>query len=237
MGAKIKRTDIRTIEIIGVKKLKGARFKIMPDRNEIVTFAVAGIITEGDVFIKNINRVGISEFLNMLKEVGAGFEEKKNGIRFFYKGPLRKSQVTTTFYPGFMTDWQGSWAVLMTKAKGESIIHETIYENRFNYVPELRKMGAKIKLFAPTVTDPSETYNFNIFDDKKMHAIKVTGPVSLHNAVLNVADLRAGATLVLAALAARGTSIIFGLEHLDRGYGEFYQRLKSLGADISRVKE
>ncbi|OGH08918.1 MAG: UDP-N-acetylglucosamine 1-carboxyvinyltransferase [Candidatus Levybacteria bacterium RBG_16_35_6] len=238
MGAKIKRTNPRKIEITGVEKLHGARFKISPDRNEIVTFAVAGIITEGDIFIKNINRTGISEFLHKLDETGGGYEEKKDGIRFFYKGPLKPAEVMTSFYPGFMTDWQGPWATLMTKAKGVSIIHETIYENRFSYVKELRKMGAKIKFFDPDVKNPEKTYNFNVLDSKtKNHAIRITGPVNLHNAVLNVSDLRAGATLVIASLAAKGTSIIFGLEHLDRGYSEFYQRLKSLGADISRIKE
>lgn len=238
MGAKIRRVEKRKIEICGVNKLKGTTFKIKPDRNEVVTFAIAGIITKGDIFIKDIDRTGISEFLHKLEEAGGGFEEKENGIRFFYKGPLKKTEVVTSFYPGFMTDWQGPWAMLMTKANGVSVIHETIYENRFSYVRELRKMGAKIKFFNPDVDNPETIYNFNIHDGKNInHAIKITGSVSLHNAVLKVSDLRAGATLVLAALAAKGTSIIFGLEHLDRGYGEFYQRLRGLGAQILRVKE
>ena len=238
MGASIKRIEPRRIEINGVKRLHGTTFRIKPDRNEVVTFAIAGIITKGDVFIKNIDRSGISEFLHKLDEAGGGFEEKENGIRFFYKGPLKATEVTTSFYPGFMTDWQGPWSMLMTGSRGISIIHETIYENRFSYVPELKKMGAKIKFFSPILKNPDAVYNFNFNDAKtKNHAIKITGPIALHNAVLNVSDLRAGATLVLASLAAKGTSIIFGLEHLDRGYGEFYQRLKGLGADISRVKE
>lgn len=238
MGAKVKRVKPRKIEITGVKKLHGATFKIRPDRNEIVTFAVAGIVTEGDVFIKNIDRIGICEFLSKLDEIGGGYEEKENGIRFFYKGPLKATNIITSFYPGFMTDWQGPWAVLMTKAKGVSVIHETIYENRFSYVKELRKMGAKIKFLNPKVENTEDVYNFNLNDIQKAnHAIEITGPVFLHNAVLNVADLRAGATLVLASLAAKGVSIIFGLEHLDRGYSEFYQRLRSLGASIIRIKE
>jgi UDP-N-acetylglucosamine 1-carboxyvinyltransferase len=136
-----------------------------------------------------------------------------------------------------MTDWQGPWAVLMTKANGVSTIHETVYENRFTYVEELKKMGADIVLYNPQLLNPEETYNFNIKDDEGsfLHAAKITGPAELHNAILNVSDLRAGATLVLAALAASGESTIFGIEHLDRGYEQFDKRLKDLGAKIKRV--
>jgi UDP-N-acetylglucosamine 1-carboxyvinyltransferase len=238
MGANVKRTTSRTIKIVGAKKLHSATFRIQPDRNEIVTFAVAAIITEGDIFIKNIDKRGISEFLNALDSVNGGYEIKDDGIRFFYKGPLKSTEITTTFYPGFMTDWQGPWAVLMTKAHGVSIIHETVYENRFTYADELRKMGAKIDLFNPKIKHPEKIYNFNIADDNNyFHAAMITGLSNLHNGVLTITDLRAGATLVLAALAAEGTSIIFGLEHLDRGYEQFSQRLKKLGADISREVE
>ncbi len=137
-----------------------------------------------------------------------------------------------------MTDWQGPWAVLMTKAKGVSKIHETVYENRFSYVEELEKMGADFKLFNPKVNNPEELYNFNIGDDDNFfHAVRIKGPIKLHNAVLDISDLRAGATLVLAALAASGQSIIFGLAHLDRGYEKFDLRLRSLGADVQRVND
>ena len=238
MGAKIKRTKPRTIVIEGVEKLHGAKIKIGPDRNEVVTYAVAAIITGGDIFIKDIKREGLVEFLDLLEKAGGGLEEKNDGIRFFYKGQLQPTSVETSFYPGFMTDWQGPWAVLMTKANGESVIHETIYENRFSYVEELRKMGAHIELFNPKVEKPDEFYNFNINDDKNyFHAEKIFGPVNLHNGAVNVYDLRAGATLVLAALAAKGESVIFGLEHLDRGYEQFDKKLEFLGADIKRIVE
>lgn len=238
MGAKIKRIKPRIITIEGVEKLHGARIKIGPDRNEAVTYAVAAIITKGDIFIKDIKREGLVEFLDLLEKAGGGLEEKNDGIRFYYKGQLFPTSVETSFYPGFMTDWQGPWAVLMTKANGESVIHETIYENRFSYVEELRKMGAHIELFNPKVEKPDEFYNFNINDDKNyFHAEKIFGPVSLHNGAVNVYDLRAGATLVLAALAAKGESVIFGLEHLDRGYEQFDKKLKFLGADIKRIVE
>lgn len=238
MGAKIVRVKPRTIIIDGVKKLHGGKLRVSPDRNEVVTFAIAAIISEGDVFIKKINKLGLLEFLDVLAIAGGGYEEKEDGIRFYYKGELNPTKVTTFPYPGFMTDWQGPWAVLMTKAKGTSVIHETVYENRFNYVSELEKMGAKFTLFNPKVKNPDKVYNFNITDDGNfLHAVKISGPSKLHNAVVTISDLRAGATLVLAALAAEGESIIFGAEHLDRGYEDFDKRLKLLGADIERIED
>jgi UDP-N-acetylglucosamine 1-carboxyvinyltransferase len=236
MGAKVKRVKPRTIEIEGVNSLFGTTFKIKPDRNEVATIAVAAILTEGDIFIKDIEKTGIEEFLSVFKKINAGYEVKKDGIRFYYKGELKPVSIETSFYPGFMTDWLGPMVVLLTKAVGKSLVHETIYENRLGYVHELEKMGANIELFNPNVKNPDKFYNFNILDDKEenFHAAKIFGPVGLHNAILNIPDLRAGATLVLAALAASGKSTIFGLEYLDRGYESFERRLKSLGADIER---
>lgn len=236
MGAKIKRSKKRTIEIEGVEKLFGTRFKIGPDRNEVVTFAVAAIMTGGDIFVEGVGREFIKEFLEKLDEIGSVYKVEKNGIRFFGNGVLSSTSVKTNFYPGFMTDWQGPWAILMTQANGVSEIHETVYENRFTYVKELEKMGAEISLYNPVLKNPAEVYNFNITDDNNyFHAAKIKGPIKLHNAVVNITDLRAGATLVIAALAANGETIIFGIEHLDRGYENFEKRLLSLGADIKRV--
>lgn len=239
MGAKILRSAERTIKIKGVSKLSGTEFTIGPDRNEIVTWAIAGIITKGDIFVKDANRVDLSPFLQRLELVGGGVEQKNGGIRFYYKNPLVAVNVQTSSYPGFMTDWQGPWAVLMTQAKGEAVIHETVYENRFGYVGELKKLGAHIVGFNPDVKNPEEVYNFNLSDNSPsyFHAIKVKGPTNLHNGVVEMSDLRAGATLVLAALSATGESVIFGVEHLDRGYERLEEGLKSLGANIKRIKE
>lgn len=239
MGAKILRTRERTIVIEGVDKLTGTEFTICPDRNEIVTLAIAAVVTKGDVLIKGAQSVDLSPFIQRLELSGGGVESQKEGIRFFYKGELASVNVETSIYPGFMTDWQGPWAILMTQAKGESIIHETVYENRFGYVYELKKMGANITLFNPDIKNPEKIYNFNLSDNDNsyFHAIRVKGFTRLHNAVVEVSDLRAGATLVLAALAATGESVIFGVEHLDRGYEKLEEGLRSLGADIKRVKE
>ena len=238
MGAKIVRTGKREITIIGVERLHGTTFTIGPDRNEIVTFAVAAIVTKGDILVLDAHNVDLEEFIKKLESAGGGVEEKRDGIRFYYKNPLIKKDISTSFYPGFMTDWQGPWAILMTQASGESEIHETIYESRFGYVKELRKMGAKISFFNPDVTNPENIYNFNLSDrvPNYYHAIKVKGPTKLHNAALEISDLRAGATLVLAALSSTGESVIFGVEHLDRGYERFEERLNSLGGDVKRIR-
>lgn len=239
MGANVKRSAPRTIVIKGVKKLHGAECTILPDRNEIVTFAIAALMSEGDVLVRNAKDDGLAAFLKEVDSVGGGAEVRAEGMRFFYKGPLKPSDVETKPHPGFMTDWQAPWAVLMTKASGRSIIHETVFSNRFGYVKELRKMGAKIKLFNPYVQDPDSVYNFNHEDDETeyFHAVEITGPTTLHNGVVTISDLRAGASLVVAALAAKGETVIHGVHLINRGYEDFDGRLRSLGADIIRSKD
>lgn len=239
MGASIIKTDKRTIEINGVSKLHGAEFKVGPDRNEIVTLGIAAILTKGDILVKDVEEINLSIFMEKMEAIGAGIERRGKDIRFFYKGEINAIDIETAPYPGFMTDWQAPWAVLMTQATGTSIIHERVYESRFGYVEQLNKMGADIQLFNPEVKNPTEYYNFNLEDDKKTnkHAARIKGPANLHNAVVSITDLRAGATLVLAAVAAEGESVLLEIQHLDRGYEKFENRLNSLGADIRRVSD
>lgn len=239
MGGNVKRTAHREITIVGVEKLHGAEFSISPDRIEVVTFAIAAIVTGGDVFVKDAHKAAIHPFLERLDLTGAGYEKKEDGIRFFSTGTLQAVDVTTDIHPGFLTDWQALWAVMMTQATGTSIIHETVFENRFGYIADLKKMGAKATLFNPEVKNPEKVYNFNLEDNKSnyFHAVKITGPTKLHDAVMTTLDIRAGAAVVIAALAAKGTSTIFGIEKLDRGYENFEQRLEKLGGNIKRVSE
>lgn len=239
MGANIKRTESRVIEINGVNTLHGTTFFIGPDRNEIVTFACAALISKGDIFIKGIKTEYIKDFLVQFKLAGGGIEEKEDGLRFYYKGPLKAVDIQTAPYPGFMTDWQAPWTVLMTQAMGESKIHETVFENKFGYIEELEKMGAKAKLYNPNIREPEKIYNFNMSDDEihYFHAVKITGPTQLHNAVITMRDIRAGAAVLLAALAAKGTSTIYEIDKIDRGYENLEKRLLKLGAEIKRVKE
>ncbi len=239
MGANVKRSAHREITIVGVEKLHGAEFTISPDRNEVVTFAISALLTKGDIMIEGARSRDIKEFLHEVEIAGGGYAETPEGMRFFYKGTLQPTKVVTQIYPGFMTDWQAPWAVLMTQAKGASFIHEAVFENKFGYIGDLKKMGAHIDALYPQVENPEEFYNFNLEDDNDeyIHAIEIHGSTPLHNAVLTTIDIRAGAAIVLAALAAKGESTIFGIEKLDRGYEAFENRLTLLGADIKRVKE
>ena len=162
MGAKIRRSAPRTIVIEGVPKLHGTEYAIMPDRNEEVTFAIAGVMTGGNVIVKNSSRHNLGAFLDVYRKAGGKYEEMDaTTTRYYTDGPLTATDIVTTPHPGFMTDWQAPWAVLMTQAKGTSTIHETVFESRFSYVSELSKMGAHIEFFDPAIDNPKDYYNFN----------------------------------------------------------------------------
>jgi len=237
MGAKIKREEGRRIVIEGVKKLGPAEYRVMFDRNEAVTFACVALATKGDIFVNDANPKNLEAFLKAVDLIGGGYEIFDNGIRFFRKNGLRPSKITTQPHPGFMTDWMSLWAALMTQARGESVIHETIFENRFAFLDQLEKMGVKIKLFNPKVENPDEVYNFNVEDDRPeyFHAAKIFGPVDLLAGKQEITDVRAGASLILASLIAKGESELMGVEHVDRGYENLDSRLRKLGAKIKRV--
>lgn len=240
MGARITRTQGRTIVIEGVDHLYGAEFSIMPDRNEEVTFAIAAAMTDGNLTIKNSAHKYLDAFFESFALAGGGVEIlDESTARYFRASPLKATHITTGQHPGFMTDWQAPWAVFMTQATGTSTIHETVFESRFSYVAELKKMGAYIDFFDPPVDNPAEFYNFNWADrvEGSHQAIRIDGVTPLHNAILTMNDLRAGATLILAALVAAGESVIHGIEQVDRGYERIEERLASAGAAIRRVKE
>lgn len=236
-GASIKRSGEEII-IDGVDKLQlTTAYAISCDRNEAPTYAVFALATKGDVTIKGIRPDDMRHFINQVKDSGGGVEESEESIRFFYTGNLKSSNITTLPHPGFMTDWQGPWAVLMTQAQGESIIHETVFENRFGHVSELKKLGAKIEYFEPQVENPEEVYQFNYHEREENcspQAIKIFGPTPLHNGILTVSDLRAGASLLIAAAIAQGETIIHGASVIDRGYEHIDKKLQRLGATIKK---
>lgn len=238
MGAKITRvTDgagRNTIEIEGVEKLSGATHRIIPDRNEAVTFALAAAVTHGDIAIENARPKDLTAFLAKIHQAGVDYEVSESGIRVWHEAgkKLNSLDLMTSPHPGFMTDWQQPFSVLLCLANGTSTIHETVYSNRFEYAKELNRMGAKISLFHPAVV-PS-IYSFSDYADDGLYAARISGPSDLRGKRLTVADLRAGATLVLAALAAKGKSEIFGIELIDRGYERLEEKLKALGAFIER---
>lgn len=240
MGAKVRRSAPQEIVIEGVTSLHGAQHRIMPDRNEEVTFAIAAAITGGSIIVNGSQRQHLSAFLTAFTKAGGIYEEiGPLRTRYSRGADLKAVDIETKPHPGFMTDWQAPWAVFMTQANGTATIHETVFENRFGYAEELKKMGAQIVPHDPPVTDPEKFYNFNWEDHTPgdHHAIRVNGPTKLHNAILMMNDLRAGATLVLAALAAEGQSVLHGVEHIDRGYEKIEERLTKLGAIIERNKE
>lgn len=240
MGANVRRTKSREIRIEGVSSLHGATYTIMPDRNEEVTFAIAAAVTGGTIVVHESQRHNLTSFIDAMVKVGAKVEPiDEKTTQYSRMGTIHPTDIVTAPYPGFMTDWQAPWSILMTQADGVSTVHETIFESRFSYVSELKKMGARIDFYDPLVDDPHEYYNFNWNDrvDGYHHAIRINGPTSLHNAILDIDDLRAGATLVLAALAADGESYIHGIDQIDRGYEDIEKKLQSLGAHIARIKE
>jgi UDP-N-acetylglucosamine 1-carboxyvinyltransferase len=236
MGAKIRRRSFRKIEIEGVDKLTGAIHRVMPDRTEAVSYACAAIITRGDIVVENARHRDLTAFLEKLDEVGAGYEIGNYGIRFFYKGALQATDIETDIHPGFMTDWQPLFATLLCHCHGESIIHETVMQSRFQYVEHLRQMGAKIEYFNPVVKNPEKVYNFNWSDNRPedFHAIKITGPVDFIGGEFTVHDLRAGATILLAAIAAKGKTVLRNIEQIERGYQDIEEKLVSMGANIER---
>ena len=237
MGAKIKRLPNRKIEITGVKTLTPVIYQVMPDRNEAVSYAVAALVTHGDIIIENARKQDLSIFLEKLQTAGANIEYSKFGIRFFYTKPLRAVNITTQPHPGFMTDWQPLWSVLATQFKGTSEIIETVFTSRFQFVSSLQAMGAKIEFFQPKINSPESYYNFNLKDDlsSNFHGLQISGPTPLIGQTITVTDIRAGATLALAGLVAQGQTVLTGLEHIDRGYEDFSGRLLSLGAKIERI--
>ena len=244
MGGKITRIEPRTIRIEGVNELHGTIHKIIPDRNEAVSYACAAIASKGDVIIENARAEHLESFLEALEHIGAGFEIGDYGIRFFYKGPLTATDITTNIEPGFMTDWQPLMATLLTQCQGTSTLHETVMSKRFQYVPALQAMGAKIEYMHIPVENPEQAYNFNIDEaynpeedtqTKHPHAIKIYGPAKLKAGTYKIQDLRHGATLIMAAMIAEGTSILTNLDQVDRGYEDLDTRLRSMGAKIERV--
>ena len=237
MGAKIRRRHNRIIEIEGVESLGSTTHKIMPDRNEAVSYACAAIATKGDIIVENAIKDHLQAFLDKLEEMGGGFEIGSYGIRFYNKGPLRATDIITQPHPGFMTDWQPLWAVLLTQAEGTSVIHEAIYPTRFQYIEHLKSMGVNVEMFNPEIENPQKIYNFNPDCDKPeyKHAVKITGVADLKPGEFTVKDLRHGATLTILATVASGNSIIHNVEEIDRGYENLDTRLQSMGANIKRV--
>lgn len=230
MGAKVS-YDIasRAIKIQGVKTLDGVSVAAMPDRNEIVAFASAALATKGDVLIRNINRSYIETLLAKVNEIGGFFEVAPKGIRFWGSNHYRPTSLSTGPHPGFMTDWQQPFCVVLTQTDGRSSIHETVYEDRLGYLKDLARMGVDI-----VVEDECIGERCRFFGKHYEHSAIIEGIATLRAADMAMTDIRTGTAQIIAALCAKGTSTIREIHHIQRGYENFDGRLKMLGANIKR---
>ena len=235
-GAHIRR-DGAHITVTGVHRLQQAQeYSVAPDRNEAVTFATLAIASGGSIHLKNIKEEQFPTFVEAIRRTSTTVAATDDGIVFEAPAQIKPVDIVTQVHPGFMTDWQPNWAVLMTQAQGTSTIHETIFENRFAYVEELLKLGATISYFQPSLDNPTEVYQFSYNpDDVYLQAIKIHGPTELHGGALHVHDLRAGATLLIGALIAQGESVITNIQTLDRGYEAIEKKINALGGHVKRV--
>ncbi|MGB9743329.1 MAG: UDP-N-acetylglucosamine 1-carboxyvinyltransferase [Minisyncoccales bacterium] len=216
MGAEIEGLGTHTLIIKGKKSLKGAEFKICPDLLEVGTFLIAFALTQGRGKIKNVNPEHLTMFLEKMKEIGVNFEIRSNEILINPATGFRATKIQILPYPGFPTDLQPQTSVILTQAQGKSLIHEPLYENRFQHLQELRKLGADIE-----IADP--------------HRALIFGPTELKGSKVNVSDIRSGAALVLAGLIAKNTTVIENISQIDRGYENLDEKLKKLGAQIERI--
>ena len=232
MGAIIEQRVDRKIVVEGVQRLHGAEHRVLSDRNEAVSLAIAAYLTGGDVRLAGADQGTLLTFLNTLYRIGLDFSVEEDAIRFFGADlPPRSIALETDVHPGYMTDWQQPLAVLLTQARGMSVIHETVFADRFGYTFELNKMGADTGLYPKCLGELECRFRERDFQ----HSCIIRGPTPLQAADLTMPDIRAGASYLLAALCAEGSSVVRGIEHIERGYEHLEEKLRGLGARIERV--
>ncbi|GAA3336335.1 UDP-N-acetylglucosamine 1-carboxyvinyltransferase [Curtobacterium sp. C1] len=229
MGAIVTVEPSRTIFIEGVESLRGYTHRAINDRNEAASWASAALATNGDIFVEGADQQDLMTFLNVFRKVGGGFDVQEDGIRFYREREvLRPVVVETDVHPGFMTDWQQPLVVALTQAEGTSIVHETVYENRFGFTDALNEMGADIVVHKEGLPGHDRRVARRPFEQ----AAVITGPTPLHAANVRVPDLRGGFSHLIAALTAEGESHITNVGIISRGYEHFIPKLRKLGADF-----
>ncbi|MER2001728.1 MAG: UDP-N-acetylglucosamine 1-carboxyvinyltransferase [Carnobacterium inhibens] len=217
MGAKVIGAGTESIRIEGVTELTGAEHSIIPDRIEAGTFMIAAAVTKGNVFIEDAVAEHNKPLISKLKEMGVQFEDEDNGLRVIGPDKLKATDVKTMPHPGFPTDMQAQMTIAQVFAEGTSTMKETVFENRYMHMEELRRMNAEFKVEGQTLV--------------------IYGPTELQGAEVAATDLRAAAALIIAGLVSKGYTRVTHLEYLDRGYYEFHKKLQALGADVERIDE
>lgn len=216
MGAKIQGAGTDVIEIEGVKKLKDVSYNIMPDRIETGTFLCMTAMTGGNIKVKGINSDNVTPVIHKLEETGCRLKVEKNEIELQAPKRLKAVDIKTMPYPGFPTDMQSIFATTLVTARGTSMVVENLFENRYKYTQELIRMGAKIAIEGKTAV--------------------IKGIRKLYGANVKATDLRGGAALVMAGIAAKGDTKVENVEYILRGYDKFEQKLRNLGVDIQFIK-
>ncbi|WP_139414134.1 UDP-N-acetylglucosamine 1-carboxyvinyltransferase [Chlamydia abortus] len=229
-GVEITTDNDRTIEIFGCEDFYEVDHWVIPDKIEAASFGMAAVLTGGRVFVENAEQHLMIPFLKTLRSIGGGFSATETGIEFFYNEPLKGGVVLETdVHPGFLTDWQQPFSVLLSQAEGSSVIHETVHENRLGYLRGLQKMGANCELFYQCLSSKACRYATGNFP----HSAIIHGVTPLKASQLVIPDLRAGFAYIMAALIAEGgPSLIKNTQLLDRGYYNWVDKLNSLGAKI-----
>ncbi len=216
MGARINGIGTDVLQIEGVPELSGATHRVIPDNIEAGTYAIAIAATGGEAVLEDLETADLRALILKLRAAGVEVEDQTHRLWVRGNPPVQPVDVTTWPHPGFPTDLQAPWVSLMTQADGRCVVSEAVFENRFQHVPELRKLGAEV--------------------DVEGRSAIVCGPSRLHGGTVNVPDIRSGAALVVAALCASGTTVLDNIYHLDRGYQDIVTKLEQLGAHITRVE-
>lgn len=229
MGAIIVVEPNRTIVIEGVESLQGYDHRAIPDRNEAASWAAAALATRGDIYVRGAKQQDLMTFLNVYRKVGGLFDIDDEGIRFRHPGgSINPVVIETDVHPGFMTDWQQPMVVALTQAEGRSIVHETVYENRFGFTDALVQMGADIEVYKEGIASITRRVPRRPLEQ----AAVIAGPTALRGANIRVPDLRGGFSHVIAAVTAQGTSEVSNIGIISRGYEHLLQKLDGLGVSF-----
>ena len=228
MGAIVYQDECRTWIVDGVDEFRGSTYSVMNDRIEAASFGALAVASGGSIFVRGAQQEHLITFLNMLRKTGGEFDIDAVGIRFFRKNGIHPAILETDVHPGFMTDWQPPFSLLLTQADGVSIVHETVYEHRFGFVEAIQRMGASIQLHTSCLGNKQCRFLNSHFD----HSAIISGPTKLAADDVEIPDLRAGFAYLMAALLADGTSRIRGIENVKRGYSFIREKIEAIGASI-----